>query len=328
MINPLTPGVHVIPEADYHADPAPQPSLSSTLARLILDRSPLHAWTASPRLNPMWEPTNSETFDIGRAAHRAVLGKGGDYVAYPEDIIGANGAASTKAAKEWAEEQRAAGRTPLKAAQVDAVGAMAGATRSHLAACGITLDPERSELSAFAEIDGTWCRARVDNAPDRPVMLPGIGARKVLIDFKTCEVATPEACRRSVEGYGYDTQKQHYSETWAAATGEERAFLFVFTEKTPPFGTCILWLLDEPGHSADWLEDARSKVATARATWRDCLARDFWPGYPQLIVQVGASPFHRQKWQDTQSRAAVSRSIHPATLAAAMQFQAPERTAQ
>lgn len=324
----LTTGLHIIDEAAYHRDPAPAPSLSSTLAKLMLDRSPLHAWTASPRLNPAWEAVNSDVFDVGRAAHRAVLGRGGDYVAYPEELLGANGAASTKAAKEWAEEQRAAGRTPLKAEQCAAVEAMAAATRAHLSACGIVIDPERSELSALAEIDGTWCRARIDNAPDRPVMLPGIGPRKVIIDFKTCELATPEACRRAVEGYGYDTQKQHYTETWTAATGEERAFLFVFTEKTPPFGTCVLWLLDEPGHSADWLEDARDKVRTARATWRDCLNRDHWPGYPHLIVQVGASPFHRQKWQDTQSRATAARSVHPATLAAAMQFQAPERTAQ
>jgi hypothetical protein len=325
----LTTGLHIIDEGEYHADPAPAPSLSSTLAKLILDRSPLHAWTASPRLNPAWEPVNSDVFDVGRAAHRAVLGQGGDYVAYPEEILGANGAASTKAAKEWAEHQRSLGRTPLKQDQVDAVEAMAAATRAHLATCGITLDPRRSELTAIAEIDGTFCRARIDNAPDRPVMLPGIGPRKVLIDFKSCEVATPEACRRAVESYGYDTQKQHYVETWKAATDEDRAFLFVFTEKTAPHGTCILWLLDEPGHSADWLEDARDKVRAARRTWRECLDANQWPGYPHLIVQVGASPFHRQKWQDTQSRATVARErIHPAALAGAMEWQAPERTAQ
>jgi hypothetical protein len=251
------------------------------------------------------------------------LGQGEDYVAYPDELLGANGAASTKAAKEWAEEQREAGRTPLKADDLDAVGAMAEATRAHLAACGITLDPARSEVTALAEVDGVWCRAMVDNAPDKPVMLPGIGPRKVLVDFKSCEVATPEACRRSVESYAYDVQKQHYSETWKAATGEDRAFLFVFTEKTPPHGCCIIWLLDEPGHSADWLDDAREKVATARATWRDCLTQDQWPCYPRLIVQVGANNFHRQKWQDTQQRAAVSRAVSSKTLTAAMAWQAP-----
>lgn len=324
----LTEGVHVIDDQTYHSDPAPEPSLSSTLAKLILDRSPRHAWTASPRLNPNWEPVNTATFDVGRAAHRAVLGRGGDYVGYPLGILAENGAASTKAAKEWAEYQREQGRTPLKQEQVDAVNEMAAATNAHLAACGITLDPERSELSAIAKVDDVWCRARIDNAPDRPVMLPGVGPRKVLIDFKSCEDATPDKCRKAVEMYGYDTQKQHYTEVWNAATGEERAFLFVFTEKVAPYGTCIVLLLDEPGHSADWLEDAKAKTRAARTTWSHCLFTKEWPCYPHLIVQVGASSFHRQKWQDTQSRAAVSRSIHPATLAAAMKLQAPERTAQ
>lgn len=320
----LGTGVHVIDDQTYHADPAPEPSLSATLSKLILDRSPLHAWTASPRLNPKWEPENSDVFDVGRAAHRAVLGRGGDYVAYPEAILAKNGAASTTAAKEWAEYQREQGRTPLKREQVEAVEAMAAATNAHLAACGIKLDPDRSELSAIAKIDDVWCRARVDNAPDRPVILPGIGPRKALIDFKSCEDARPEKCRKAVESYGYDTQKQHYIETWRAATGEDRAFLFVFTEKQPPHGTCVLWLLDEPGHSADWLEDAQDKVRAARATWRDCLTKNEWPGYPHLIVQVGASPFHRQNWQDNRSRAAIAReSIHPAALANAMAWQAP-----
>jgi hypothetical protein len=61
-------GLHRFAPEEYHRDPAPAPSLSSTLARVLLNQSPLHAWTASPRLNPMWEPKDSATFDIGRAA--------------------------------------------------------------------------------------------------------------------------------------------------------------------------------------------------------------------------------------------------------------------
>ena len=70
------PGLYDMPEADYHADPCPEPSLSSTLARLMVNRSPRHAWTASPRLNPDHEPVNKETFDVGRAAHAVLLGRG------------------------------------------------------------------------------------------------------------------------------------------------------------------------------------------------------------------------------------------------------------
>jgi hypothetical protein len=320
---PLTAGIHAIDAQTYHADPAPEPSLSSSIAKLLIDRSPAHAWTASPRLNPDWEPTESKTFDIGRAAHRAVLGRGGDYVAIPEELLASNGAASTKEAKAFIEAARAARQTPLKVAEVEQIEAMAAAVSAHLAGCGITIDPDRSELSALAKIGNVWCRAMIDNAPDRPVMLPGIGPRKVLVDLKTCESAIPEACRRAVESYGYDVQKQHYVETWREAAGEDRAFLFVFTEKTPPFGCCIIWLLDEPGHSADWLEDASGKIASARATWRSCLDTGAWPNYPRMIVQVGATSWHRQRWQDTQVRAAAT-NPSPETLRRAMAWQAAE----
>jgi hypothetical protein len=323
VVSRLGAGVHVLDAQTYHADPCTEPSLSSSIAKLLIERSPAHAWTASPRLNPNWESEDRKTFDIGRAAHRAVLGRGGDYVAIPEDMLASNGAASTAKAKAFIEEVRAAGKTPLKGAEIAEIEAMAAAVTAHLAGCGIAVDPERSELGAVARIGDVWCRAMIDNAPDKPVMLPGIGPRKVLLDLKTCESAVPDSCRRAVESYGYDVQKQHYVETWREAAGEDRAFLFVFTEKTPPFGCCIIWLLDEPGHSADWLEDASGKIATARATWRACLDADSWPNYPRMIVQVGATAWHRQRWQDTQVRAAAT-SPSPETLRRAMAWQAPE----
>lgn len=314
----LPPGVHRIDADAYHADRLrPEVTLSSTLARTLLDRSPLHAFTAHPRLNPAFEPTDRKTFDIGRAAHRAVLGQGGDYVAYPADLLASNGAASTKAAKDWAEEQRAAGRTPLKADEVDKIGAMADATRRALAAMGITLDPARSELTALAEVEGVWCRAMVDNAPEQPIRFRD-GARKVLVDFKTTEDATPDAMVRSVESYGYDVQAAFYLETWAAATGENRDFLFVFTEKSPPHETSVVRLLNEAGHSGDWMEDAKAKTAAARMTWGECLRTGVWPGYPRHILEVGARGFYRQRWQDQAGRAASA-----AALETAYRFQSP-----
>lgn len=96
----LGPDIHDISVEEYHADPCAAPSLSSTLAGLLLNRSPRHAWTAHPRLNPEHQSKDSKTFDIGRAAHRAVLGKGGDFIAYPDRVLAKNGAASTSEAKE------------------------------------------------------------------------------------------------------------------------------------------------------------------------------------------------------------------------------------
>jgi hypothetical protein len=243
-----------------------------------------------------------------------VLGAGGDYVAYPAEILASNGDASTKAAKAWAEEQRAAGRTPLKADEVDRIGDMAMLCHHQLVDYGITLDPSRSEIAAVAEIDGAWCRCMVDNAP--------ADQRLPLYDFKTCEDASPDAVVRSIENYGYDVQAAHYLDVWKAATGEDRDFVFIFQEKTPPHAIAVVRLLNSAGHSGDWMEDAREKAHTARQTWAHCIANDHWPAYPAMILEIGARSFHRQKWQDTRDRAASARAI-----AAAQKFQAPENFA-
>lgn len=308
----IAPGIHALPAEAYHADPAPQPSLSSSVARLLLNRSPLHAWTAHPRLNPAYEPQERKTFDIGRAAHRAVLGAGGDYVAYPTEILASNGAASTKEAKLWADEQRAAGRTPLKAEEVDQIGEIADAVQRRLALMGITFDPQRSELTALAEVDGVWCRAMVDNAP---------ADKRIIYDLKTCEDASPDAVIRSVMTYGYDVQAAHYLDVWKAATGETRRFRFVFVEKTAPYEVSVVELHDAEDDAADWMLDARSKAREARRIWGECLSADTWPGYRAKVAVIGAPSFYRQKWAD---RSIGNPVITSETIARATAWQAPQ----
>lgn len=310
----LSPGVHRIEADAYHRDPCAEPSLSSTLARLILSRSPLHAWTASPRLNPAWEPIEKKTFDIGRAAHRAVLGAGGDYVAYPAEYLASNGAASTKEAKAWAEEQRAAGRTPLKADEVDQVGAMADAVQRQLAAMGIKLDPARSELSAIAEIDGIWCRAMIDNAPTDP--------RQPLYDIKSTTDASPEALAKTIATYGYDVQAAHYLAVWKAATGEDRKFRMIFVEKEAPFGVSVAELYRKPSHEADWFDHANALASEARRIWGECLTSGVWPCYPARPVVIGAPGWHLTKMEDRTDRVAINKPTAEA-LGRAQAWQAP-----
>lgn len=313
---PLGVGVHDISAEQYHADPCAAPSLSSTIARLIINRSPLHAWTASPRLNPAYESVERKTFDIGRAAHRAVLGKGGDYVAIPDELLASNGAASTKEAKAWIEAARADGMTPLKEAEVDAVGAMADVVRERLAAMGMAFDLNYSELSAIAEIDGIWCRAMIDSAP--------LG-KNYLVDLKTTEDASPDAIIRSVMSYGYDVQAAHYLDVWQAATGERRKMRFVFVEKAAPYGVSVVELHDSADSEADWMLTARSKAGEARRMWSECLAANIWPGYPAQIAVVGAPSFHNQKWADREVGSPV---VTKEMIARAAAWQSPKGLTQ
>ena len=308
---PLGPGIHDISPEAYHQDPCSVPSLSSTLARLILNRSPRHAWTAHPRLNPDFEGRDSKTFDIGRAAHRAVLGKGGDFVAYPEAMLAKNGAASTSEAKEWAQEMRSRGLTPLKATEVEAIHDMAAEIMGRISHMGITFPPSRSEMTAIAEIDGVMCRAMIDHAPEDP--------RLPLWDIKTTTDASAEAVRRSIMAYGYDMQAAHYTEVWKAATGEARSFLFVFVEKDAPNECCLVEL------GGDSMEMARRRTARARQMWGHCLQSGNWPGYPSEVIRMDLPEFYQARWLERETyEAAVKADTGRDILEMAYRWQAPD----
>lgn len=162
---PLGAGVYHLPADVYHSDPAPEPSLSSSVAKVLIAETPLHAWTASPRLNPDWEPEVKKAFDIGTAAHRLVLGVGEDFEAIPDGMLSSNGAASTKEAKEFIADCRARGVTPLKEAEVEAIHCIARKVGAALREMNMPIDPDHSEVAMLAQFDGVWNRCMFDNLP-------------------------------------------------------------------------------------------------------------------------------------------------------------------
>jgi hypothetical protein len=111
----LRPGIHAIPAGRYHADPCSKPSLSASIAKILCEESPLHAWHRHPRLNPDFERVESATFDVGTAAH-AMLLEGTD-VCIAVDAPDWR----TKAAKEQRDAIRQIGRIPLLIEQWDRV---------------------------------------------------------------------------------------------------------------------------------------------------------------------------------------------------------------
>lgn len=303
------PGVYPIAPEVYHRDElTPEPSLSSTLARIVVNRSPLHAWTAHPRLNPHHEPTEKAAFDIGRVCHTLLLGKGAEIAPVEADNW------TTKAAREARDEARAEGMTPVLAAQLEAATAMAEIARERIIAFGGNFERHRNELAAFAQIDGVWCRAQMDHVPADP--------RGPIWDYKTCEDASPDACVRAVSSYGYDVQAAHYLAVWKVATGEDRGFRFVFQEKAAPHEVSVVEL-HAGDDEADWMLDAQHKCAEARRIWGECLRSGNWPGYPPRIAVLGAPTWHRKKWEDRFEQIKPSHQ----TLARAAAWQSPERMA-
>src|ERR1700685_307777 len=74
------------PEDAYHADAMHEiPSLSASLAKYLIEATPLHCWWNCARLNPKFKPKESDSFDRGKIAHAWTLGHGADVVEVPFD---------------------------------------------------------------------------------------------------------------------------------------------------------------------------------------------------------------------------------------------------
>lgn len=264
------PGVYDgLSDEQYHNDPVPGGSLSSTGARKLLPPS-------CPALfkheRDHGQPQRPE-FDFGRAAHAKVLGVGAPVV-----IIDAADW-RTKAAREERDAAYAEGKTPLLANEHEQVKAMAAALREHPIA-GALLQPDLgdAELSAFWVDDetGIWCRARFDFLRNRAT------GRLVICDYKTSASVSLDHIQRSVHNYGYFQQASWYLDG-AVACGIadwSAAFLFVFQMKTAPYLVTVVEL------DRDALDAGRNLNRRAREIYRDCMASGVWPGHSADVELV------------------------------------------
>lgn len=267
------PGVYDIPVADYHRDPVPGGSLSSSGARKLLPPS-------CPALFRHWLDTGqsatSKAMDEGSAAHQLVLGAG------PELVV-VDAADWRKAtARAARNEAHARGAVPLLVHQYERVQAMAEALRAHPLAARL-LDPAhgRTEqtLVWFDEEFQTWRRALLDYLPH-----PHPRRRLIVPDYKTCDSAAPDAVSRSIQTYGYHQQADWYLAGAGAlglASDGEPVFVLIFQETTAPFLVTVV----EPDREA--MEIARTRNRKALDLYRQCVESGHWPGYADDVLPVG-----------------------------------------
>ncbi len=267
-------GVNVyddMPMSDYVADPAPEPSLNSSAAKALVTQSPLHAWTAHPRLNENYRPKESETFDIGSAAHALFL-QGEDLM-----VECAFNDWRTNAAKDARDEARVAGKLPLLSKHVESIRKMAWIARKALAdsELGVSIDDFYVERTVIWQDDGTWKRARFDMQHR---------TRAVILDYKTSESADPFSFPSLIVSYGYDIQAAHYSDAYHAMHPDVLAvdFIFLVQEHTPPYACSLV------GVDPMLFDLGAQKVELATSIWRECMKSNRWPGYSKNIAWASA----------------------------------------
>jgi hypothetical protein len=278
----VTPGIYTIDEHAYHRDDLglDAPMLSASIATMLLRQSPLHAHAAHPKLGG-FPPDESETFDLGTAAHSLILeGSEANYA-----IVDANDW-RTNAAKQQRDEARAAGKIPLLLRQVENVRNMARMVRSNLAQfedAPAPLTEGKPEQTLVWNEDGVWCKARLDWLHDDLLTID---------DLKTGAVsAKPEAWTKTLYGRGGDLQAAFYIRGLIAVgrdnfgPGHEPTFRWIVAENAYPYATSVISL------SPEGLAHAHEQVEQAIHLWRACLAHDRWPGYPTRTCYVEPPPW-------------------------------------
>lgn len=270
------PGVYDLTEQEYHRDPVPGGSLSSTGARKLLPPS----CPAKFRYEADHPSPPTRALDLGTAAHCVVLGIGAPIV----EIDAGN--FRTKAAQEARDDAHATGAVPLLPDEYRQVQEMAAALRQHPIA-GALLDPDRGgspERSLFW-VDGptrVWRRARLDWMPDL-----SSGRRPIIGDYKTARHVSPEALRKAIYDRGYHQQGAWYLDAGAelGLWDDTAVFLLIFQEKEPPYLVTVV----EPDPVA--LRIGRALNRQAVDLYRECSESGRWPGYADDVIRLGLPPW-------------------------------------
>ncbi len=274
--------------AVYHADKFTDvPSLSASIARILVGKSPAHARAAHPVLNPDLERKDDAKFDLGSAAHALFL--------EGEDVIFTVLAADwrTKEAKEARDAARADGKIPLLLQQ-------AGDVRSMVAEARTQLDKHRAKPPLFKsgkpeqtlvweEENGVLCRARLDWLRDDHTAID---------DYKTTSAsADPDKWTRTMYGMGADMQVAFYMRGVELLTGIRPVFRYAVQETYPPYALSVVDLAPSA------LALAEQKVEKAIEMWGFCLEKDFWPAYPEQVASIEVPTYEEMKWLEKEAAA-------------------------
>ena len=263
----LEPGIYHGIDADlYHSDPCVNPSLSSSIAAMIIQKSAYHAKLAHPRLNPAFTPNNDRKFDLGTAAHNLILEKGDKLCEIEFNDY------RKQAAKDERDASIERGEIPLLTKDMNKVEAMDKAfwnfiNNSELAG---VMDEGNPETTLIWNEQGVHCRARLDWwNPEK----------KIVIDYKTTKNAEPlYFIDKIIPKMLYDMKAAFYLRGLkACGVQEKHEFIWIVQEDEAPY-LCSLIGLD-----TDLRETGRNKAEYAIQIWKQSIESNSWHSYGSRI---------------------------------------------
>lgn len=267
------PGIYSMPLTEYIADPAPEPSLSASVAHTLVAESPIHAFVQHPRLNKGLIDSGSRKMDIGTVVHGIVLeGDESRLVIIEADDF------KTKVARETRDAARLAGLVPVLAGDLGMIREIAAAAKESISnselAEAFTPEVGKAEQTLVWKEGDIWMRSRPDWLTNN---------HRLIIDLKTTTgSAEPSAWLRTMLGNGNDIQAVLGLRGIKKLTtgGAHCQFVFWVVEQNPPYASAFI------GLSPQFLEMSEHKLARAIQLWSDCTMTNCWSGYPSRVCWV------------------------------------------
>lgn len=306
------PGVYTISAEEYHADPCPTPSLSSSVCKILMGETPQHAFTAHPRLNPDFKRNDDDKFDIGNSAHSLMLNDPKAFAIFGGDSW------RGKDAQNFKDGARKAGKIPLIQDQWDRVVEMVERGRlqllAHKDASNAFRDGKPEQTLIWQEGE-TWFRVRLDYLHDKDP--------KYFDDYKSTGSADPDAWGRIAFNIGHDIQAGFYRRGIRALKLCTNPHMrCIVQETTDPFALSAIEFAPEA------LELADRRIEQAIERWRWCMKRNRWPGYPAKTCVITPPPWHEKQLMEREERdAGIARAAGVTTstelLAFGLEMQRP-----
>lgn len=282
----FSPGVYDMPDAEYHGI---KWALSCSGAKLLLPPS----CPAIFRYRQDHPPKPKPHYDLGHAAHKAVLGVGAEirYISSVDAKGNPSAGWATKDAQAQRTKAYADGAIPILEEDRWIVEGMAAKIRDHpIASALFNPNNGKPEQSLFAEDPRTGLplRGRLDWLPNATP-----GRRMIIGDYKSATTAEPGAISRAMANYGYFQQDAFYSAlVRTLGLDEDPAFVFVFQETEPP------WVVTVAELDEDAKQIGRGLNARAIDTFIDCMTADTWPAYAADVIRVSLPKYFTYQHED------------------------------
>jgi len=279
----MAAGIYDITPEEYHSDPAPEPSLSSSGIKRLLSGSPTEFAAHHPRLTSWHEQLAderaTEAMETGSIAHAIVLGKGARYVeAHPSDFTSPTTkkpyASWSGDAKKWKDAEKAKGNIVLTRGGERSAGVEAAASsmRDLLAEEYGDWPLGESEQVIIWQTETAhgpiWCRAMLDHLSRRHVLILDPKFTKREIDDRSLQ--------NKAAAEKWHIQQQWYIEAVESLAPDLRGqlhFRFPVAQLVYPY-QARFFDIDE--QQPQWLEIAKADIDWATARYAYCLRSNSW----------------------------------------------------